>query len=101
MVSGTSTSTASSSRIQNGFKGLLQASWEGGLVFLSTVHGLVPSWNTMLTCGYWKEIEEKEIKIIKSMESQSYEERLKISQSFSLKERRLKADLADTWEDFL
>lgn len=55
----------------------------------------------MLTCGYWKEIEEKEIKIIKSMESQSYEERLKVSQSFSLKQRRLKADLADTWEDFL
>ena len=48
----------------------------------------------MLTCAYWKEVEEKEAKIIKSMESPSCEERLKGSESFSLKERRLKDDLA-------
>lgn len=50
----------------------------------------------MLTCGYWKKIEEKETKIIKSMESWSCEERLKGSESLSLKDRRLKDDLADT-----
>lgn len=52
---------------------------------LSTVHGSARSWNTMLICGYQKEMEEKESKIIKSMESWSCEEWLEGSGSFSMK----------------
>lgn len=49
----------------------------------------------MFICGYWKKIEEKEIKIIKSMESWFCEERLKGLELLSLKDRRLKDDLVD------
>lgn len=50
----------------------------------------------MVTCGYWKKTEEKETKLVKSIESQSCEETLKGSESFSWNKRRLKDALADT-----
>lgn len=73
-------------------KDVCRPSWKAGL--LISYAGVSPFWEYCAHLCSWKEVEEKEAKIIKSMESWSCEERFKGSESVSLKERRLKDDLA-------